>query len=246
MQTMPDYHLDALFRSALAAEAETLAPSAADEEQMLQRVRQALTRRRSRRQIATLLIAAALVSLTAGAIALATDRLRPPVTPEPPLASEELVPSGSPLPSPSARDEVVHNWPDTTENPAGLYAWGGGPSCGPTCNIGYMHNGYGSADLVITMSIVPEGSVPDDDGDAVTLAGHDAIYTRIDARTEEWIVDIEGTTVAIRLTTRPGTSDADLAEAQAIIDSMYTEPTESAPYGWRLFFRLATDDWDSG
>jgi hypothetical protein len=83
MQTMPDYHLDALFRSALAAEAEALALSAADEEQMLERVRQALTRRRSRRQIATLLIAAAVVSLTAGAIALATDRLRPPVTPEP-------------------------------------------------------------------------------------------------------------------------------------------------------------------
>lgn len=486
MQTMPDYQLDALFRSVLTTDAETLAPTASNESEMFDRVREALTRRRSRRQITTLLIAAALVTLTAGAITLAGDRLRPPVTPDPSLVSASpnppstapspsgapspcveptpsavgslspetllwtserhtqdwpgplrveppgcvpiLVPAstageiadysyhdsaddgeqafgvidivdvqfradcwfapsvcvyfdmaadvpepmpdpadqwiaygivvdttgdgrpefrygidnaapdadggrmwrvdlttgstyspigileapqvmdavfpsdrdlgltagfnpgsvyakrlpdqpvfrfyvwasvivdgqivatdyapdsgwielplpGSPLSSPSSRGEVVHRWPDTTENPAGLYAWGGGTSCGPTCNIGFMHNGYGSGDVDITINVLPDGP-PDDGGSrAVTVAGHDGTYRRINDRHEEWIVDIEGTTVAIRMTTEPGTSGADLAEAHAIIDSMYTEPTESAPYGWRLVFRLTTDDWDSG
>ena len=471
MQTMPDYQLDALFQSALETDAEALAPSAANESEMLERVRRALTRRRSRRQFMTLLLAAALLILTAGAIALATDRLQPPVTPElspsgapsacveptpstagsespealvwgsdretqdwpgplrvePPGCVPILVPPtstpgeiqaysyrdpaedveqafalvdivdlefgadcwfapsgciyfdmaadvpepmpdpadqwiaygivvdttgdgrpdfrygidnaapdadagrmwradlttgstyaptglleapqvmdavfpsdrdlgvtagfnpgsvfakrlrdqpafrfyvwasvivdgqivatdyapdsgwidlllpGSPLPSPSPRDEVVHRWPDTTENPAGLYAWGG-RSCGPSCNIGFMHNGYGSGDVEITIDVVP-GPAPDDGGNVVTVAGHDGVYRRIDARREEWIVDIEETTLAIRLTTRRGTSDADLTEAHAIIDSMYTEPTDAAPYGFRLVFRLTTADWDSG
>ena len=104
MQTLPDYHLDALFRSALATDAEALSLAAANEAEMLERVRQVLTRRRSRRQLLTLLTAAALVTLTAGAIALADDRLRPPVTPEPqdvspfPGPSQSAAPSASPIP----------------------------------------------------------------------------------------------------------------------------------------------------
>ena len=104
MQTLPDYDLDALFRSALATDAEALSLAAANESEMLERVRQVLTRRRSRRQLLTLLIAAALVTLTAGAIALAADRLRPPVTPEPqdvspsPGPSQSAAPSASPIP----------------------------------------------------------------------------------------------------------------------------------------------------
>jgi Kelch motif protein len=104
MQTLPDYHLDALFRSALATDAEALSRAAANESEMLERVRHVLTRRRSRRQLVTLLIAAALVTLTAGAIALAGDRLRPPVTPQPldvsppTAASQSAAPSASPIP----------------------------------------------------------------------------------------------------------------------------------------------------
>jgi hypothetical protein len=75
------------------------------------------------------------------------------------------------------------------------------------------------------------------------VAGQDGIYHRIDAQREEWIVDIEGATIAISLTAEPGTSEADLDEAHAIIDSMRTEPTET---GFRIVFTLTTDDWDSG
>ena len=43
----------------------------------------------------------------------------------------------------------------------------------------------------------------------------------------------------------PGTSEADLAEAHAIIDSMRTEANDSR-YGFRLVFTITTNDWDSG
>ena len=82
MQTLPDYHLDALFRAAMEDEAEALASTAASESQMLERVGQLLARRRKRRQLVTLLLAAALTTLTAAAIALGGSRLTPPVTPE--------------------------------------------------------------------------------------------------------------------------------------------------------------------
>jgi hypothetical protein len=67
----------------------------------------------------------------------------------------------------------------------------------------------------------------------------------VNPRLEEWLVDIEGSTYFIRIAAEPGTSDADLAEAHAIVDSMRTEPQDS-DLGFRLVFRLATDDWDSG
>jgi hypothetical protein len=111
MQTLPDYHLDALFRSAMGDEAEALASTAARESQMLERVGRVLTRRRKRRQLATLLLAAALTTLTAAAIALGGSRLTPPVTPEPsPEASATPEPS---IAEPSSEtpfyDVLVHD-----------------------------------------------------------------------------------------------------------------------------------------
>jgi hypothetical protein len=111
-----------------------------------------------------------------------------------------------------------------------------------------MHNGYGSGDVEIRFfhfDYVPKGTFSDGGATPVTVAGHDGIYRRIDAQREEWVVDIEGTTIAIRLTARPGTSQADLDEAHAIIDSIRTEPKDNH-LGFRLVFRITTDDWDSG
>ncbi|HEY6567688.1 MAG TPA: hypothetical protein VI341_09230 [Actinomycetota bacterium] len=154
--------------------------------------------------------------------------------------------------------QVVRGWPDTTRNPAGEYSWDAIPvstygfRCGTSsplgdqhsCNIGFMHNGYGSGDVEIHISQVPEGEITDG-ATAATVAGHDGIYARIDPRRERWIVDIEGTTIAIRLEARPGTSQSDLAEAHAIIESIRTEPRDN-DLGFRLVFTLTTDDWDSG
>ena len=90
------------------------------------------------------------------------------------------------------------------------------------------------------------GGTDSDDGWTTTVvAGHEGQYRRTDARTEERIVEIEGTTIAVRLTTKPGTSQAELDEAHAIIDSMRTQ-SRRTQLGFRLVFTLTTNDWDSG
>ncbi len=116
---------------------------------------------------------------------------------------------------------------------------------GSSCVIGFMHNGRGGGGSVeIHVQQVPAGGITDG-GRAVTVAGHEGIYLRIDAQREWWVVDIEGTTIAIRVEARPGTNEAHLAEAHAIIESMRTEPRDNE-FGFRLVFTLTTNDWDSG
>jgi hypothetical protein len=108
-----------------------------------------------------------------------------------------------------------------------------------------MHNGYGSGDLEIRISSV--GSLSGD-GEAVTVAGHDGIYRSVElagSLREEWVVDIDGTRIAVYLKSAPGTSEIELAEAHAIIASMRTEPRDT-DLGFRLVFTLTTNDWDSG
>ena len=179
--------------------------------------------------------------LLAACSAMAPDQAEPSASDEPgPSASMQLPP---PLPSPvsAAEVEVALGWPDTNENRAGVYSWDGSRCAGPFCSIGFMHNGYGSGNLEIRVEVVSDGDTPSG-ATAVTVAGHNGTYQRIDAQQEEWMVDIGGKTITIRFTARPGTSRAELAEAYAIIGSMRAE----VPGGFRLFFRLTTDDWDSG
>jgi hypothetical protein len=108
-----------------------------------------------------------------------------------------------------------------------------------------MHNGYGSGDVEITIRGVPNGWGNEGGGIPATVAGHVGTYRRITERLEEWTVEVEGRTIAIQLKARPGTSQSDLAEAHAIIESMRTEPWDN-DRGFRLVFTLTTDDWDSG
>lgn len=146
MQTLPDYHLDAMFRSALATDAEALSLAAANESEMLERVRQVLTRRRPRRQLVTLLFAAALATLTAGAIALASDRLRPPVTPEPQDVSQSQGPSQSAAPSAS---------PIPVAGPGGVWI--------PTGSMGTPRYGHDAVRLLDGRVLVVGGSGGDFD-----------------------------------------------------------------------------------
>jgi Tol biopolymer transport system component len=150
---------------------------------------------------------------------------------------------------PTSEGEVVLGWPDTNKNPPGVYSWDGSSCASTYCSVsaagGFMHNGYGSGDVEIRLDVLPEETISDDGATAVTVAGHDGIYRRIDTGREEWIVDIEGTTIAIRLTARPGTSQTDLADAYAIVESMRTEAQDNN-LGFRLVFTLTTNDWDSG
>ena len=98
---------------------------------------------------------------------------------------------------------------------------------------------------VIFLEVVPEEAIPDEGATAVTVAGHDALYRRIDAERGQWIVHIEGTTISIRLEAQPGTSPSDLADAYAILGSIRTQPQDN-DLGFRLVFALTTNEWDSG
>jgi hypothetical protein len=84
---------------------------------------------------------------------------------------------------------------------------------------------------------------------AVTVAGHDGTYQELPTsangkRTELWIVDVKHTRIMITVEARPGTTAAELAEADAIIGSIRSEPWKNGA-GFRLTFRLP-DGWDSG
>lgn len=159
------------------------------------------------------------------------------------LSASASMPLQAPVSSTAASGEVVHRWPDTTENTAGPYSWNGS-GCGKSCNSGFMHNCYGACDVEIHIGAVTGGGTRDDGAAAVAVAGHEGTYRRLDAQNEEWTVDMHGTAVSIRVVQR-GDSGAGLAEAHAIIDSMYPEPADNG-LGFRLVFRLTTDDWDSG
>lgn len=189
--------------------------------------------------------AALLVAVAVGIQALGLNNTGvvpgPTATAEPSPADPTAVPTASARASADTGD-FVDGWPSTRKNAAGTYSWNGNRCAGDYCIVGFMHNGYGSGDVEIRIDY-RTGSPTPDDGVRVTVAGHDGIYRRIDARREEWIVDIEGATVGISLTAEPGTNEADLDEAHAIIDSMRTEATD---VGFRIVFTLTTGDWDSG
>jgi hypothetical protein len=148
---------------------------------------------------------------------------------------------------PSSEDNPhvdVRGWPDTTQNAAGVYSWDASRCAGQFCNVGWMHNGYGSGDVDITFSRGASG-LNGDGATAVTVGGYEGIHQQISALREKWYVDIDGTSILILLSAEPGTSHADLAEARAIIDSIRTEPMDNR-LGFRLVFTLSTNDWDSG
>jgi hypothetical protein len=229
--SMTDERLDRLVRLILSERAEDVAADALPVDAMAERITTRLQPSPFGRTW-VLLAAALLTALLIGGALVVGGLPRLPSLP-PPTAP----------PASAAEGERVRGWPDTTENQPGVYSWDGSP-CGMSCNSGFMHNGYGSGNLEIRIEVV-RGPPTDDGATAVTVAGHSGMYRRIDAQQEEWIVDIEGTTIAIRFTARPGTSQAELAEAYAIIGSMRTEPQDT-DLGFRLVFTLTTNNWDSG
>ncbi len=201
-------------------------------------------RRRVRRRIATTV--AATLAVAVGLIVGAVMAVRSFTASAPRPANPGPTPGRSlPVDPTPDRCEIGHGWPGPGWNRPGLYSWDGpgGPGGG---RDGWMHNGNGSGDLELSIQDVG-GPVTDDGARAVTVAGHDGFYRRIDAGREEWIVNIKGTRLAIAfwLKARPGTSQADLAEAHAIIESMRTDPCDNQ-LGFVLLFTLTTNHWDSG
>jgi hypothetical protein len=167
--------------------------------------------------------------------------------------ASEPEPLRPPTPTPSLTPDV-NGWPDTLGNPRGVYSLDGN-RCGlngdgrrSSCNYGYMHNAGGSNDVSIVINVGADKVSLDDGGTSVSIAGHEGTHRQITPRLEDWTADIDGTPVAITLTAAPGTSQTDLAEAHAIIDSLRTGPALASgnDFGFSLVFTLTTSDWDSG
>ena len=233
---MTDERLDRLIRELLIERAEDVAAAAVSADAMAERI---ATRRRPvafGRTWVLLAAATMLAALLIGGAVIVGGQPRLPSLPSPPSL---------PPPPSAAQGAVVHGWPDTDTNAPGVYSWDGSRCAGQFCSIGFMHNGYGSGDVEIRLEVAPEETISGNGATPVVVAGHDGIYRRIDAGQQEWIVAIERRTLAIRLTARPGTSEADLADAHAIIGSMRYESTDN-PAGFRLIFTLTTNEWDSG
>jgi hypothetical protein len=176
-------------------------------------------------------------------------------------------PTGSDPPSPSRMcvatetapgDVEVHGWPGPSRNPAGVYSWDNFPDPDVFAE-GFIHNAYspGSGDVTILIEGVQGRLIPHRGQTAVTVARCEGTYRRfigdpgrlagITERgpVEEWMVDIQGTTVTISLAANPGAPEAEVAEAHQIIESIRSEPQDSV-LGFRLIFTLKTNTWDSG
>lgn len=166
--------------------------------------------------------------------------------------------------SPPGLDEAhVYGWPETaSQNPAGVYSWDrsrcGTQSPSSFCVMGLMHNGQsrGRDDVYILFRGVPGRLIAHRGRTAVTVAGYEGSYRRFIGEdrplrwmnglpSEEWMVDIRGTTVTILLVAEPGARATQLAEAHEIIGSIRSEPMDT-DLGFRLDFTLATNGWDSG
>jgi hypothetical protein len=167
-------------------------------------------------------------------------------------------PQPSPTVAPGSTD--AQGWPTTVRNQEGTYSWDPG-HCGdhlgrPTrsCNVGFMHNAYkpGSGDISIVIDGAA-GSVLPHEGTSVTVFGYEGSYLRYTgdpnagrrASCEQWMVDIQGTTVTIKLCAKPGAPADEIVEAHDIIESIRVEPW-SGDLGFRLVFTLTTNTWDSG
>jgi hypothetical protein len=164
-------------------------------------------------------------------------------------------PAATPLASPVAT-ELIHGWPSTRGSGPGLFSWEGsfcdGGTCSASAHGGLMHNG----DVTITIDVDTEVPVLGDFVEA-TIAGRYGWYRRVAEPqpsswldpyrlAEEWVFQTDGVWVAVRLWAKPNPSDAGLADAHAIIDSLRYEHTGRPTRGFRLIFTLTNGDWDSG
>lgn len=253
MQTLPDHHIDAVFRTAMDHEAELFASRAASELQMLERVGRGLSRRRTR-NLTTLLLAAALTTLTAGAIALGGRGWTPPVTPE-----ESPKTSTTPAPSLPAL-----GLPGASRNGggfvAGEFGWTG--ALGSRNGMHSVTEDSGSPgtfrQVQLTFAVEADcfayGTHPLPT--PVTVAGFDGLYVepyedpavlftipRGAATTGAYALAISDRTLCVYLTWDPETTPAELDAARQVIESFRAQPF--GPDGIRITFTVP-DGWDTG
>ncbi len=170
--------------------------------------------------------------------------LGPTATPTPtPTSTPAPTPraTGSAIPGPSqvSTDLIQRALPGPRGGRPGRYAWIPGFNA-------WMHNpGNGpGVDMYFTEL---EARVRRDPSN-ILVAGHLASYEEHPnpngGLTRLWLVEIEGSTIGIRVESSADTVYADVAEALAIIDSIRVEPDRNV-LGFMLTF-LSPGGWDSG
>jgi hypothetical protein len=160
-------------------------------------------------------------------------------------------------PSPTVAPGTIdaQPWPTTSRNQEGVYSWDGGFHSDSRLE-GFMHNAYapGSGDMSIVVDGIA-GHIEPHEGTPAIIFGYEGSYLRFTgdpttggprASCEQWMVDIQGTTVTIKLCAKPGAPADEIVEAHEIVESMRVESPYTSDLGFRLVFTLTTNTWDSG
>ncbi len=197
-------------------------------------------RRREQPARPALLLVAALLAILmiSAAIAIGSGLVELPRLDESPTPSPSAAASEQSELAPTLLAPASHR---RSSYPAGQYWWHMRSAVGmhkPTSDSG----GVG---LTISTSATSEH---EPGATATAVAGHDGTYrlgpTDADGvRTEVWTADMEGTQLVITLVAERVVTEAELAEAHAIVDSIHAEPWDN-PVGFRLIFTLPAG-WDS-
>ena len=154
-----------------------------------------------------------------------------------------------PSPTRSGDPPVIHGWVGTRAAPAGLYSWTVGEGLSWMHRVPEDWNRALPNSVELTIEIVPD--VPQDAIPVYSLA---AVGTDLEAPDAEvrgpafrvWIMDIDTTKVAVVVKAYTGTSPELVAEAEAIVRSMYLEPEPAGTGVDRRIVFAQTAGWDAG
>jgi hypothetical protein len=155
----------------------------------------------------------------------------------------------------------IPGWPEADLNAPQEYRWDPWQrDCsGGSCDGAWLQNPGGSGRVSIHFEGIP-GITRPHEGRSVTIFGYEGSYqagVRGDiflgvgngslgpgyrASCERWMVDIQGTTVAIALCAGAGVPAHEVVEAHEIIRSIQIEPRDGDA-GFRLVFALPTNHW---
>ncbi len=152
-------------------------------------------------------------------------------------ASASLAQDPSAMPSASA--PVINGWIGARGGPAGLYSFTVGAGSAWVHNVSVegsepVEITFRSAHLEDNEYGKPTYRFPmderDADGDVAWGGPYSEVPERVrDERVQTWIMDVDGTRVVVTITSYPDTSAELVAEAEAIVRSIYVEPPGSGP-----------------
>ena len=136
-------------------------------------------------------------------------------------------------------------WPGTTPRPGGVYAW--------DIEVGitkWMHSVSEGSSVELRFALDTQvGPLPA--GEPVTVAGFAGTLSEVPGGSREqnvksyrYVVDMEDVRILIAIGQNADTSEADLARARTVIESIQREAKPNGK-GYRLIFTL-DDNWDSG